>query len=140
MTCETTGKLGQQKLIPFKYSAASAGHDKVIGVYDSCPTSCSVRLQESFELVELDLAGAVLVDFFDKFLDVNCHLELFFYRSDQLLSVDATSAVGLSAHCNVCIEQFRFVRVAQSLYLLLNHDVSKGVCFDQAGLLRVYLR
>lgn len=61
--------------------------------------------EQLLELVEFNLARAILVDLSDQFLDVNRHLELLLDGSDEHVSVDTATTVFVTTHCNICVEQ-----------------------------------
>ena len=57
------------------------------------------------EFAELNLTGAVLVDFLDELLDIDGHLELFFDCFYEFFGIDAPSTVCLASHGHVGVEQ-----------------------------------
>ena len=99
----------------------------------------SVCLQQGLEFVELYLSRSVLVNFFDKFLNVDGHLELVLNRAYQLLCVDAALAVWLAAHSNESLEHLCFVGSAQSLHFFFDHNIPKCIGLDLTSLLGIDL-
>lgn len=63
----------------------------------------SVGLEQSFELIELDLTWSVLINLLDQFLDIDGHLKLLFNGSDKLRGVNTPFAIWLSAHGHECL-------------------------------------
>ena len=103
--------------------------------------SCSsFSCEERLELVELNLSGTILVNFFDKLFDIDCHLEVLLDGFDELGGIDTATTICLPTHCHVGIQQFSFIVARQPLNLLLDYQVFQGNSVQKSTLTGVEVR
>ena len=95
--------------------------------------------EQVLEFIVLDLAGAVLINVLDQFLDVDRHFELVLDDSDELFSVDVAFFVGEASHGDVRIDGVFVIRNALVLLLFRNYMLELGVG-DLSGVFSVSFR
>ena len=63
-----------------------------------------VRLEQGSELVKFNLAGTILVNFFDQRLNIDSHFEFDLNSVNEFLGVNSTVTVILAPHSNKGVE------------------------------------
>lgn len=95
--------------------------------------------EQLLELVEFNLARAILVHFADQLLDVNRHLELLLDGSDEHVSIYTATTVFVATHRNICVEQIGS-RCAFLVFSLRGNQLLELVKAQRTNVVGVRLR